>query len=192
MKSAAQTLSAVLVTAAFWLSSQSSAAGAPPTFGDEKTSWHGFDRYDFLMDETDLNIKPYKAAPDERNAVRTPVKGQLRCVVVAPKEAAPGNPWSWRGCYFDHEPQAEIELLQRGFHVGFIWCDAGKPWDAWYAFLTDKHGLSKKPAFIGMSRRGRPASPAAANVRKSESRAHWSAVTQVLWEDLLRATKWQP
>jgi pimeloyl-ACP methyl ester carboxylesterase len=85
------------------------------------------------------------------------VNGQLRCVVVAPKEAAPGNPWSWRGYYFDHEPQAEIELLRRGFHIGFIWCDAGKPWDAWYAFLTEQHGLSTKPAFIGMSRGGRNA-----------------------------------
>jgi pimeloyl-ACP methyl ester carboxylesterase len=130
---------------------------APPQFGGEKTTWHGFDRYDFLMDETDLSIKPHKAAPDERTAVRTPVKGHLRCVVVAPKEPAAGNPWSWRGYYFDHEPQAEIELLKRGFHIGFIWCDAGKPWDAWYAFLTEKHGLSKKPAFIGMSRGGRNA-----------------------------------
>ena len=49
-------------------------------------------------------------------------KGQWRCVVVAPEEAAAGNPWSWRGYYWDHEPQAEIELLKRGFHVGFIWC----------------------------------------------------------------------
>jgi hypothetical protein len=24
----------------------------------------------------------------------------------------------------------------------------------WYAFLTEKHGLSRKPAFIGMSRGG--------------------------------------
>jgi pimeloyl-ACP methyl ester carboxylesterase len=157
MQSGAQNLVVVLVTVALGMTPPVSAAGAPPTFGDEKTRWHGFDRYDFLMDETDLSIKPFKAAPDEGNAVRTPVKGQLRCVVVAPKEAAPGNPWSWRGYYFDHEPQAEIELLRRGFHVGFIWCDAGKPWDAWYAFLTDKHGLSRKPAFIGMSRGGRNA-----------------------------------
>jgi pimeloyl-ACP methyl ester carboxylesterase len=156
MKPAAQNLSAVLVTAALWVSPQASAA-APPPFGDEKTSWHGFDRYDFLMDEADLSVKPYKAAPGEGNAVRTRVNGQLRCVVVAPKEAAPGNPWSWRGYYFDHEPQTEIELLKRGFHVAFIWCDAGKPWDAWYAFLTDKHGLPKRPAFVGMSRGGRNA-----------------------------------
>src|SRR5438128_1445716 len=81
----------------------SSVTGAPPSFGDEKTSWHGFDRYDFLMDEADLSIRPYKAAPDEGNAVRKQVSGHLRCVVVAPKEAASGNPWSWQGYYFDHE-----------------------------------------------------------------------------------------
>ena len=157
MKSTARNLAVVFVSAAFGMAHQSSAVAAPPSFGDEKTSWHGFDRHDFLMDEADLSIKPSRAAPDEGNAVRTQVKGKLRCVVVAPKEAAPGNPWSWRGYYFDHEPQAEIELLRRGFHIGFIGCDAGKPWDAWYAFLTDQHGLSKKPAFIGMSRGGRNA-----------------------------------
>ncbi len=32
--------------------------------------------------------------------------------------------------------------------------DPGKAWDAWYSFLTEQHGLSKKPAFIGMSRGG--------------------------------------
>jgi len=78
--------------------------------------------------------------------------------VVVPKDPAPGNPWSWRGCYWDHEPQTEIELLNRGFHIAYITADASlKPdqkWDAWYAFLTEKHGLSKKPAFIGMSRGG--------------------------------------
>jgi pimeloyl-ACP methyl ester carboxylesterase len=133
------------------------ADGVPPQFDGEKTSWHGFDRYDFLMDESDFSIKPHKAGADEGNAVRTPVKGHLRCVVVAPKQPAPGNPWSWRGYYWDHEPQAEVELLRRGFHVGFVWCDAGKPWDAWYKFLTETHGLSKKPAFVGMSRGGRNA-----------------------------------
>jgi pimeloyl-ACP methyl ester carboxylesterase len=157
MQSTARNLGVALVVAALGMVFQSSAAGAPPSFGDEKTSWHGFDRYDFLMGEADLSIKPFKAPADEGNAVSIQVKGQLRCVVVAPTKAAPGNPWSWRGYYFDHEPQAEIELLRRGFHVGFVWCDAGKPWDAWYDFLTEKHGLSKKPAFVGMSRGGRNA-----------------------------------
>lgn len=130
---------------------------ATPQFSGEKTSWHGFDRYDFLMDETDLTVKPHKAGADEGNAVRTQVKGQFRCVIVAPKQPAAGNPWSWQGYYFDHEPQTEIELLKRGFHIGFVWCDAGKPWDAWYKFLTETHGLAQKPAFIGMSRGGRNA-----------------------------------
>jgi len=109
------------------------------------------------MDETNLTIKPYKVAPDEKNAVKAQVKGQRRCVVVVPKAAASGNPWSWQGCYWDHEPQAEVELLKRGFHIAFAAPDAGaqgKVWDMWYKFLTDKHGLAKKAAFIGMSKGG--------------------------------------
>ena len=66
----------------------------------------------------------------------------------------PGTPGRGRGCYWDHEPQAEVELLRRGFHIAFITPDPGKQWDAWYTFLTEKHGLSKKPAFVGMSRGG--------------------------------------
>ena len=81
-------------------------------FDGEKSSWHGFDRYDFLMDETDLTIKPYKVAPDEKNAIKAQVNGQRRCVVVVPKTAASGNPWSWQACYWDHEPQAEVEPLR--------------------------------------------------------------------------------
>ena len=74
--------------------------------------------------------------------------------MIVPKQPAPGNPWSWRGQYWDHEPQAEVELLRRGFHVAFVTPDPGKQWDAWYAYLTEKHGLSKKPAFVGMSKGG--------------------------------------
>jgi hypothetical protein len=39
------------------MSPQPSAA-APVAFHGEKTTWHGFDRFDFLMDEMDLRIKP--------------------------------------------------------------------------------------------------------------------------------------
>ena len=38
-------------------------------------------------------------------------------------------------------------------YISAIRLETGKM-DAWYAFLTDKHGLAKKPAFIGMSRGG--------------------------------------
>lgn len=131
------------------------AAGQPVPFEGEKTSWHdGFDRYDFVMDEGTLAIRPFKRPEDERFGVRPPAKGQRRCIVVVPKTAAPGNPWSWQGCYWDHEPQAEVELLRRGFHVAFITPDPDRTWDAWYAYLTGAHGLAKKPAFVGMSKGG--------------------------------------
>ena len=131
----------------------------PLPLDGEKFAWHdGFDRYDFVMDEETLAITPFKAPEGEKFGVRDPAKGQRRCIVVVPKQAAPGQPWSWRGCYWDHQPQTEVELLRRGFHIAYISANAtlkpGKEWDAWYAFLTEKHGLSRKPAFIGMSRGG--------------------------------------
>ncbi len=141
--------SALLVFAA----THAGAQQAPPAkaytpFKGQKTAWHGFDRYDYFMDEGTMAIKPATGAES----------GQRRCIVVVPKTPAAGNPWSWRGCYWDHEPQAEIELLKRGFHVAYITADnerrPDKKWEAWYAFLTQEHGLFKKPAFIGMSRGG--------------------------------------
>ena len=49
-------------------------------------------------------------------------------------------------------------MLRRGFHIAYITANSSlkpdKKWDAWYEFLTGKHGLSRKPAFIGMSRGG--------------------------------------
>ncbi len=124
-------------------------------FEGEKTTWHdGFDRFDYEMDEATLAITPFKRDANERFGVKNPEKGKRRCIVVVPKQAAAGNPWSWQGCYWDHEPQAEVELLRRGFHIAFITPDPGKQWDAWYDFLTEKHGLAKKCAFDGMSRGG--------------------------------------
>jgi pimeloyl-ACP methyl ester carboxylesterase len=135
------------------------AANAYVHFDGERSAWHDdFDRFDFVMDEATLAITPFAAPAGEKFGVQDPPNGQRRCIVIAPKNAAPGNPWSWRGCYWDHQPQTEVELLRRGFHIAYISANAtlrpGKEWDAWYAFLTEKHGLSAKPAFIGMSRGG--------------------------------------
>nr|WP_068886706.1 alpha/beta hydrolase [Pedobacter panaciterrae] len=121
-------------------------------FSGEKTIWRGFDRCDFLMDTLSLEITPFKAIESEGFGINAEVKGKVRCLVVVPKTAAAGNPWSWRGFYWDHEPQSEVELLKKGFFIGYINCDAGRQWDAWYDFLTKEHGFSKKPAFSGMSR----------------------------------------
>jgi hypothetical protein len=150
----------------------------PLSFQGDKIDWHGFDRYDFVMNIETLAITPFKApAGEESGSIGNSDKGQLRCVVVVPRQAAPGKPWSWRGVYWNHQPQAEVELLKRGFHIAYASIDP-KPssstqltqdelmdelgmskralteWDAWYGYLTGQYGLSKKPAFIGMSRGG--------------------------------------
>jgi len=147
-------LAAISSIGIFW-SVESIAAEVLVPFEGEKTTWHdGFERFDFVMDEESLAIKPFHRLDGEKFAVGPPAKGQRRCIVVVPKQAAAGNPWSWQGCYWDHEPQTEVELLRRGFHIVFITPDPGKQWDAWYSYLTEQHGLAKKPAFVGMSKGG--------------------------------------
>jgi pimeloyl-ACP methyl ester carboxylesterase len=148
-------LAAILVASVFVSPTATRAAEGYTPFEGEKTAWHGgFDRYDFVMDEGSLAVTPLKRPEGEGFGVRAPEKGKRRCIVIVPKQPAPGHPWSWRGQYWDHEPQTEVELLRRGFHVAFVTPDPGKPWEAWYAYLTEKHGLSKKPTFVGMSRGG--------------------------------------
>jgi hypothetical protein len=128
---------------------------ADAAFEGAKSAWHdGFARYDFVMDDETLAITPFTPPEKEGFGVGTPAKGQRRCIVIVPTNPAPGHPWSWQGCYWNLKTEAEVELLHRGFHIAFITPDPGKQWDAWYDFLTEKHGLSKKPAFIGMSKGG--------------------------------------
>lgn len=130
---------------------------AEPIFDGSRSAWHGFTRYDYIINDQTLTITSFKAPTNEGDGIAAPPPGMHRCVVVVPNDFAPGNPWSWRGCYWNHEPQAEMELLKHGFCITYISADAalqpGKEWDAWYSFLV-RHGLSPKPAFIGMSRGG--------------------------------------
>jgi hypothetical protein len=142
-------ISAMLVAIVFYATA---VAGQP--FSGEKSSWHGFDRYDFTIDMKTLAITPISKSDAEGTGVAEPAPGTKRGIVVVPKKAAAGSPWTWRGCYWDHEPQTEIELLQRGFHVVFITTDPDATWDAWYEFVVEEYGLSSKTAFIGMSRGG--------------------------------------
>ncbi len=150
---------AVVLAAMMATVSRAKADNSYVPFDGEKTSWHdGFDRFDFLVDDATFAIEPFKRDEAERFGIKDPPTGKHRCVVVVPKQPAAGNPWSWRGCYWDHQPQTEVELLKRGFHVAYISAGAtlkpGKQWESWYEFLTEKHGLSQKPAFVGMSRGG--------------------------------------
>ncbi|QOV90970.1 alpha/beta hydrolase family protein [Humisphaera borealis] len=124
----------MIVVALLALPSLVAAADAP--FPGKKSAWNGFDRYDF-----EVAGKP--------------------CLVVVPKEAAPGKPWVWHGEFFGHKPAPDIALLGKGYHIAYLklsdmlGCpDAVKLMEAGHTELTTKYGLSQKPAMVGLSRGG--------------------------------------
>lgn len=81
--------------------------------------------------------------------------------VVIPKGGpAKGKPWVWRTRFWGHEPQADLALLAKGYHV--VFCDVAELfaneealgiWDRFYQVLQ-KAGFHKKAAMFGMSRGG--------------------------------------
>ncbi|MEO7718825.1 MAG: malectin domain-containing carbohydrate-binding protein, partial [Capsulimonas sp.] len=81
--------------------------------------------------------------------------------VVEPKHELPGRPWIWRTMFWDAFPNADIAMLERGFHVAYI--DTGDTYanakaltqfDALYNLLTNQYGFSQRPALEGLSRGG--------------------------------------
>src|SRR5258708_4071601 len=64
-------------------------------FPGAKSNYHGFDRYDFVVD------------------------GQ-QSLVVTPKMAAKGKPWIWRAEFFDHRPEIDLALVNKGFHLVYM------------------------------------------------------------------------
>lgn len=100
-----------------------------------ESQWNGYAKYDFSVDE-----RP--------------------AYVVVPKQAAEGNPWVWRARFPGFHAEADLLLLERGFHVAYINTNdmlgsptAMKHWDNFYDFLTEK-GLAKRVALEGVSRGG--------------------------------------
>ncbi len=80
--------------------------------------------------------------------------------IVKPRRAAEGMPWIWRARFWGVEPQTDIALLDRGFHL--VYCDVAELfgnteaisiWNKYYALLQ-KAGLSKKVCLEGFSRGG--------------------------------------
>ncbi len=84
----------------------------------------------------------------------------VECKLVRPKRIARDAPWVLRARFWGHEPQTDIALLERGFHIAY--CDVanlfGSPqavrrWDAFYEMMTNA-GFSRKVVLEGMSRGG--------------------------------------
>ena len=95
-------LKLLMVAALVWTSTTAGAVDAYAPFEGEKTTWdEGFDRYDFIMDDATGTITPMTAPPSEVTSFGIDVSikdGKRRAVVVVPKKAALGNPWSWQSC----------------------------------------------------------------------------------------------
>ena len=81
--------------------------------------------------------------------------------IVFPEKAEVGRHWIWRARFWGHEPQTEIALLKKGFHVAYV--DAaeyrGNPeavslWNRFYAYLLGTYSLNPKTVLEGFSRGG--------------------------------------
>jgi len=102
----------------------------------KRTDWNGFPRLDFT------------------------VAGRA-CILVVPTTPATGRPWIWRTEFFGHEPQADLALLAKGWHVAYM--DAKNMYGApkamnlfgnFYAHLVVNYQLAKRVVLEGFSRGG--------------------------------------
>ncbi|HVJ66865.1 MAG TPA: prolyl oligopeptidase family serine peptidase, partial [Caulifigura sp.] len=103
---------------------------------DKLSRWEGFERRDFVVNER-------------------------KALLIVPPVPAAGKPWIWRTEFFGHQPQADLALLGRGFHVAYIDVQNmyGAPialdhMDRFYEHLTSARGLNPKPVLEGFSRGG--------------------------------------
>ena len=78
-----------------------------------------------------------------------------------PKNPASGNPWIWRTEFFGHEPQADLALLAKGWHLAYTDVTnlyGGPPameqMDKFHAFLVQNYHLNQKVVLEGFSRGG--------------------------------------
>ncbi|WP_139959443.1 sialate O-acetylesterase [Flavicella sediminum] len=81
--------------------------------------------------------------------------------VVLPKKANKNRDWIWRARFWGHEPQTDIALLEKGFHLVYIEVaglfgneKALRIWDDFYGLMTTKYQLNSKVVLEGMSRGG--------------------------------------
>ncbi len=104
--------------------------------GSSAAEWQGFERIDFkVADHAGL--------------------------VVKPKTPAQGMPWIWRTEFFGHEPQADIALLNAGWHVAYFQVSDmyGAPASIelmalFHGYVTKEYGLGQRAVLEGFSRGG--------------------------------------
>lgn len=130
------TVAILVACAEHGMSKENEAGVAAAPFPGSKSSFHGFDQYDFKLEG----------------------RG---CKVVVPKTVADGKPWVWRAQFWGHEPQVDIAMLERGYHIVHAVAGnaLGSPaamdhWDALYEYLRFEHLFADRAVLEGMSRGG--------------------------------------
>lgn len=100
------------------------------------SEWNSYERRDFVVDSR-------------------------KCLLIVPSSPAKGKPWIWRTEFFGHEPQADLALLGKGFHVAYIDVQDmyGAPvaldhMDSFYEYVVRDLGLSARVVLEGFSRGG--------------------------------------
>jgi pimeloyl-ACP methyl ester carboxylesterase len=88
------------------------------------------------------------------------IEGHLG-LVIAPREPAAGQPWVWHGEFFGHQPEPDLALLGRGWHIVYLKVSDqfGSPravelWNRFYERLRRDFGLGPRAALVGVSRGG--------------------------------------
>jgi pimeloyl-ACP methyl ester carboxylesterase len=137
-------LTALLLAAAAQPAASQTRAGAagpsqpavPPPQPARRSVWNGYERIDFTLE----------GRPG---------------ILVQPKDPAPGRPWIWRAEFFDHQPQVDLALLARGWHVAYM--DAKNMYGSrkaialfgqFYAHLVTQAMLARRVVLEGFSRGG--------------------------------------
>lgn len=100
------------------------------------SDWEGYRRKDFKLDGHD-------------------------CLLILPKEEAPGRPWVWRAEFFGAFDYADRALLEKGWHIAYMMISDlyGCPesvdmMEQFYRYLVQEEGLSPRADLFGFSRGG--------------------------------------
>lgn len=117
-------------------------------------------QFDLEKSLTALNVKCKVSSFFGYRQLNFKLADGRQCIVVRPYLTAAGRPYAWRGEFFGHEPQTDLALLQRGYHVVYVNAQdmygappAMKIWEDFHKLLADA-GLNGKIVLIGMSRGG--------------------------------------
>ncbi|MFK7812586.1 MAG: alpha/beta hydrolase family protein [Maribacter sp.] len=81
--------------------------------------------------------------------------------IVFPKTKHEQGLWIWRARFWGHEPQTDIALLEKGFHLVYVDVAGmfGSPkavgiWNDFYQHISKKYNLNSKVVLEGFSRGG--------------------------------------